>query len=270
MMLERMCDPTFFWYHLIIANRLVLFSILLLTMPWQVDSPHHQDEDRGAIYKEICDLLKEMTDKLDILIEKELQGCQTGSKSFEKGKEIVDTLVHEENCLNKDDVWLAEIGHHGTHIVDVPCATNLTLDVEFMDKRNNMLEEDEHVNKCNKNIIKSNDMCSMILQGEKTSDVPNSAAIYASVEHSLVTPFSGLSFWQDDSLDIPYDTEELCYDSSIISLPQLVNKLDIVASEPIKCAENILIHSIGNTQDELNLLSSLNTLVYIEFDVFVI
>jgi hypothetical protein len=46
-----------------------------------------------------------------------------------------------------------------------------------------------------------------------------------------------------------------------------VNKLDIVAFESIKCAKNILIHPIGDTQDELNLLSSLNTLGYIEFDV---
>jgi hypothetical protein len=89
--------------------------------------------------------------------------------------------------------------------------------------------------------MKGNDMCSMILLGEKTSDVSNSATIHASVEHSLVTPFSSLFFSQDGCLDITCDTEELCYDSSIISLPQLVNKLDIVAFEPIKCAENILI-----------------------------
>jgi hypothetical protein len=60
----------------------------------------------------------------------------------------------------------------------------------------------------------------------------------------------------------------LCYDSSIVSLPQLVSKLDIVASEPIKCVENILIHPICNTQDELNLFSYLNILVYIEFDLY--
>jgi hypothetical protein len=94
--------------------------------------------------------------------------------------------------------------------------------------------------------------------------VPNSATIRASVEHSFVTPFFGLSFSQDGCIDILCDTEELCYDSSIVSLLQLVNKLDIVASEPIKCAENILIHPIGDTHDELKLLSSLSTLGYIE------
>jgi hypothetical protein len=63
-----------------------------------------------------------------------------------------------------------------------------------MDKRDNMLEENEHVNKCIENIMKGNDMRSMILQAEKTFDVPNSVTIHVSVEHSLVTHFSGLSF----------------------------------------------------------------------------
>jgi hypothetical protein len=118
----------------------VVFSILLLTMSQLVDSPQPWDEDRCVVYKEICDLLKAMTDKLDMLVVKELQGRQSRSKSIEKGNEIVDILVHEENCLNKDDICLAEIEHHGTHIVEVLYATNLTQDVEFMDKRNNMLE----------------------------------------------------------------------------------------------------------------------------------
>jgi hypothetical protein len=48
----------------------------------------------------------------------------------------------------------------------------------------------------------------------------------------------------------------------------VMNKLDIVVFKPIKCAENIFIHPISDTQDELNLLSSSNTLCYIEFDVF--
>jgi hypothetical protein len=245
----------------------VLFSILPLSMSQPTDSLQPHDQNRGILYQEICDLFKAMTDLLDMMVEKELQGRQSRLKSFKKGNDIIDILVDEENCLNKDDVCLADIEQHCTHIVEVPCATNLTHDIEFMDKRDNMLDENDHVNKSTENIMKGNDMCSMILQGEKTSDVPNSATIHASVEHSLVTPFSSLSFSHDGCLHIPYDTEELCYDSSITSLPQLVNKLHILVSEPIKCAENIHIHPIGDTQDELNLLSSLNTLGFIEFDV---
>jgi hypothetical protein len=112
-------------------------------------------------------VLKVMTNKHDMLVDNELQGRQSRSKSFEKGNDIVDILVHEENCLNIYDVCLAEIEHHCTHIVEVPCATNLTQDIEFVDKRNNILEKNEHVNKCTGNIMKGNAMCSMILQGEK-------------------------------------------------------------------------------------------------------
>jgi hypothetical protein len=50
----------------------VLISISLLTMSQPVDSPQPHDEDRGIIHKELCDLMKAMTDKLDILVEKEL------------------------------------------------------------------------------------------------------------------------------------------------------------------------------------------------------
>jgi hypothetical protein len=62
-------------------------------------------------------VLKVMTNKHDMLVDNELQGRQSRSKSFEKGNDIVDILVHEENCLNIYDVCLAEIEHHCTHIV---------------------------------------------------------------------------------------------------------------------------------------------------------
>jgi hypothetical protein len=106
--------------------------------------------------------MKVMTDKLDMLVKKELWGRQSRSKSFEKGIDIVDILVHEENCLNKDDVCLAEIEHHCTHIVEVPCA----LKILSSWIRETCWSRNEHVNKCTENIVKGNDMCSMILQGE--------------------------------------------------------------------------------------------------------
>jgi hypothetical protein len=59
----------------------VLFSILLLTMSQLAYSPKTQDLDRGVIYKEICDLFKVMTDKLDMMVEKELRGHQSRLKS---------------------------------------------------------------------------------------------------------------------------------------------------------------------------------------------
>jgi hypothetical protein len=51
-----------------------------------------------------------------------------------------------------------------------------------------------------------------------------------------------LPFLQKDCLVVPCDKEELCDDNTIISIPQLENKLDVVASNPINCAK--LEHSI--------------------------
>jgi hypothetical protein len=50
-------------------------------MPQPAGLPQPQDQDRGIIYKEIFDLFKTMTDKLDMLVEMELQGRQSSSKS---------------------------------------------------------------------------------------------------------------------------------------------------------------------------------------------
>jgi hypothetical protein len=59
----------------------------------------------------------------------------------------------------------------------------------------------------------------------------------------------------------------LCDDSSITYMPQLEHKLDIVSSNPISCTEIRTFNPIIKVHDELKLLSSLNTLGYIEFDV---
>ena len=49
-------------------------------------------------------------------------------------------------------------------------------------------------------------------------------------------------------------------------MPQLVNGIDSFVLERNTCAENKQLLSIANEQDELKLLSSLNTLGYIEFN----
>jgi hypothetical protein len=46
---------------------------------------------------------------------------------------------------------------------------------------------------------------------------------------------SELPLLQEDRLVVPCDKEELCEDNTIISMPQLENKLDVV-SDPINCA----------------------------------
>jgi hypothetical protein len=50
-------------------------------------------------------------------------------------------------------------------------------------------------------------------------------------------------------------------------MPQLEHKLDIVSSNLVNCAEIRTFNPITSVYDELKLLSSLNTLGYIQFDV---
>jgi hypothetical protein len=78
---------------------------------------------------------------------------------------------------------------------------------------------------------------------------------------------SELPLLQEDCLVVPCDKEDFCDDITIISMPQLENKLDVVASDPINCAKIRTFNPITGVQDELKLLSSLNTLGYIKFDV---
>jgi hypothetical protein len=78
---------------------------------------------------------------------------------------------------------------------------------------------------------------------------------------------SELPLLQEDCLVIPCDKEELCDDNTIISMPQLENKLDVVTFDPVNCAKIRTFNPITIVYDELKLLSSLNTLGYIEFDV---
>ena len=62
------------------------------------------------------------------------------------------------------------------------------------------------------------------------------------------------------------DREELCDSDMIINVPQPVNENDSFVLEPNTCAKNKQLLPIATEQDELKLLSSLNTLGYIEFE----
>jgi hypothetical protein len=64
-----------------------------------------------------------------------------------------------------------------------------------------------------------------------------------------------LPLLQEDYLVVPCDKEELCDDNTIISMPQLENKLDVVASDPINCAKSRTFNPITSAHDELKLLS---------------
>ena len=53
---------------------------------------------------------------------------------------------------------------------------------------------------------------------------------------------SDVPLLEEDCLVVPCDKEELCDDNTIISMPQLENKFDVVASDPINLPK--LEHSI--------------------------
>ena len=88
----------------------------------------------------------------------------------------------------------------------------------------------------------------------------------AIIEQLVAEPLCELPLLQADCAIDSYKNE-LCDVDSIISMPQLENELDNVASEPITCAENKHFLPIAIVQDELKLSNSLNTLGYIKFNV---
>jgi hypothetical protein len=89
-----------------------------------------------------------------------------------------------------------------------------------------------------------------------TNDANNSI-----LEHSIDLPLS-----HDKCSTDLCDKEELCDSGMIIHVPQPVNENDSFVLEQNTCAENKKLLPINAKKDELKLLSSLNTLGYIEFD----
>ena len=104
-------------------------------------------------------------------------------------------------------------------------------------------------------------------KNDVTHDVQNLSTLHANQEQQIVEPEDDSPLSQDELLPVPCDKEDLCVDDSFTHMPQVVNKCDSFGLEPYKCAEEKLFHPITCAQDELKLMSSLNTLGYIEFDI---
>ena len=102
-------------------------------------------------------------------------------------------------------------------------------------------------------------------------------------EHAIVSGKSSLDVLNlstndtnkvlEPSIDICSSDDECFIDfcdkesAMIILMPQLVKKTDSFFLVQNTCAENKKLFPIASEKDELKLLSSLNTLSYIEFDV---
>ena len=113
---------------------------------------------------------------------------------------------------------------------------------------------------------KGNYICATITQGHHNFDAQDLSTVHVPlVEHASLVPISSMS--QDDSLAVIYDKEELCDSSLAISMPQLARHHDILNFESETSIANNHVIIIGSSSEEMRLLSSLNTLGYIEFDV---
>jgi hypothetical protein len=96
--------------------------------------------------------------------------------------------------------------------------------------------------------------------------VLNMSTTHTIIKQQLVNTKFDLPLSQHNCLANHSDKEELCDGASIIHAPQLLNEIDSFVLAPHIYAERINFQPIATEQDELKLLSSLNTLGYIEFD----
>jgi hypothetical protein len=97
-------------------------------------------------------------------------------------------------------------------------------------------------------------------------DVLNLSTTHAIIEQNLVNTKFEFPLSQNNCSDSACDKEELDDNAFIVAMPQLVNQHDSFILEPSTYSENRHFLPIATEKDELKLLSSLNTLGYIEFD----
>lgn len=112
---------------------------------------------------------------------------------------------------------------------------------------------------------KGNDKDATLMQGENSCEGLNLSSNDAIVAQVLVEHFIDIPLSQHGLLVVSCDKEE--ENNSFLHVPQLVNKIDSLVLEPNICAENRILLPIASAKDELKMLSSLNTLGYIEFDI---
>ena len=150
--------------------------------------------------------------------------------------DIKNEIEYERQQSTKiePNVCVAEIQHHDTQHIEGSFATNHTEDIESNNERDNTLTEDEH---CINHVYTDNDMGEKITRGEKIFVAPNLTTVHAIIEQFIVEHFSDIPLSLNYCLAAPCEKER-CDDSSIISMPQLMNKNDLVAPEPITYTEN--------------------------------
>ena len=151
----------------------------------------------------------------------------------------------------------------------------------FVSPVTNVLQEDQHIQEKENGILEKKDDEAPAKSEESSQGKLNGAernegeysqgelhlsTFHAIVEQPLVESIAELPLSQVDLLAVPCDKEELCDNVSLISMPQLVN--EHVSSTISLCADSKHVVHITNEVEERELLSSLNTLGYVQFDDF--
>jgi hypothetical protein len=106
-----------------------------------------------------------------------------------------------------------------------------------------------------------------LMGGESSLDVLIFSTNHTMMEQILVEPTFDLPLSQDDLLDIPCDKDDMHDDIYVIPMQPLMKDHAICVLKSNSHAENRHVIHNASDVDELKLLSSLNTLGYIEYDV---
>jgi hypothetical protein len=106
-----------------------------------------------------------------------------------------------------------------------------------------------------------------INEGEYSQAELHMSTFHAIIEQQLVEPIAEMPLSQVDLLVVPCDKEELCDNASLISMLQLVNEHAIPTVNSYYVDFKHVVHD-ANEVEEHEMISCLNTLVYVMFDDF--
>jgi hypothetical protein len=186
-----------------------------------------------------------------------------------------ETFIHVSSC--EDKVHSLE----DTSLVVCPSMSNILQTNQVYEKDTNGITGDDMVAAPNliqepsiavthviaEQATKGTEFCSTTLtEGEHSVDVLNFYTNGAILEQLLVEPSLNLPLSQDNFLDVPCENDDVHDNIYIIPLQPLMKDHAICVLESNTCAENRHFLHITSDVDELKLLSSLNTLGYIDFD----
>jgi hypothetical protein len=214
--------------------------------------------------------------------EKELQGCQ------QKDQSNIDDNLNQFLVREEQEFVKVEIEISRRAVASTTAATSSTpppppptstqqsgktlihAEIVQPDRESATTEKKEFdVKSENHRVTKLKDCFMLATKSNiaKIGDVVlNVSTTHAIIKQQLVNTKFDLPLSQHNCSANHCDKEELCDGASIIHAPQLLNEIDSFVLAAHIYAESTNFQPIATEQDKLKLLSSLNTLGYIEFD----